>query len=371
MKIEWDGSGLKTLRNLSLVGVILFVVFYLLESLFILGSSPCNLLSRMKGSECVRVIRRDANLHATNVYFVDNGTSIAYVNGTGIEYVSLGKGSQQPVFIPLSKSLLPKKIEFGEEWRIEGFALNSTEDAASICVAYYGGKVSRDLMYLVDFPSGTRVDEVDPSVGYYCGFLMSFKPGEDIIVLTEYNTEATVAFIDPYQENRRQIRGSHASFSGDGNHFAVRTLSMDSVSIFTFPDLREIKKVELPARMSEMQMSADGKMIFVSDFERPNIYQVDVDTGNVIHTFSIESHQRDEVNTIAISPDGTKLVASVSEIMGKESDITIWNLSDKTIIKSWHFAGWSLRPMSMTFSPDGNLLAIGTNNYVIVLDVSN
>jgi WD40 repeat protein len=190
-------------------------------------------------------------------------------------------------------------------------------------------------------------------------------------VLTEYNTEATVAFIDPYQENRRQIRGSHASFSGDGNHFAVRTLSMDSVSIFTFPDLREIKKVELPARMSEMQMSADGKMIFVSDFERPNIYQVDVDTGNVIHTFSIESHQRDEVNTIAISPDGTKLVASVSEIMGKESDITIWNLSDKTIIKSWHFAGWSLRPMSMTFSPDGNLLAIGTNNYVIVLDVSN
>src|SRR3990172_6290775 len=74
------------------------------------------------------------------------------------------------------------------------------------------------------------------------------------------------------------------------------------------------------------------------------------------------------VNTVAFSPDGSKIV---SGCLGQQSNLIVWDISNPGAITQQVLAGHPNAVRTVAFSPDGSKIISGQQNNLILWDISN
>ncbi len=108
---------------------------------------------------------------------------------------------------------------------------------------------------------------------------------------------------------------------------------------------------------SNVNFSPDGRILATST--KKAIFW-DVATGNPIWTIS-EGERQEGYLAVTFSPDGQKLA------IGIDSEIRLWDIESRQAIATFHAPAYRSRISNIAFSPDGNTLAIVWKNRELYL----
>ena len=119
------------------------------------------------------------------------------------------------------------------------------------------------------------------------------------------------------------------------------------------------------SRLRSIAISSDMKYIVsTSGDNREEDFSIkiwDFKTGDLIYSFEDNNN---EVNSIAISPDGKLIASGLNGKYNYSSTIKIWEFSTGTLVRRFKYSNSIL---SLVFSPNGKLLACGSNNGTITI----
>ena len=178
---------------------------------------------------------------------------------------------------------------------------------------------------------------------------------------------ATLAEFDP----PRRITGHTGkvftlAYAPDGKILASGAINENSVYLWSTADGRELRRLsDHRSWIRVVTFSPDGKTLASGSFDN-TVKLWDVASGNLLHTLSGHT---DFISTAAFSPDGTTLATSSAD-----GRVLMWDVASGTQRSGFTFApapnlntGVPLWATGLAFSPDGTLLAVGSEDGSIVL----
>lgn len=144
--------------------------------------------------------------------------------------------------------------------------------------------------------------------------------------------------------------GSILTYSPNGN---VKIYSLQNGSF-------EDHSIGLEDRIVDIDLSINGKFFcFITEYGDAGI--ASLADGNVFQRFSEEN---DRIHLCVIGPKSKK-VATTSE---NKQLLRVWNLdTGKQVCDSIHFQE---KITSVSFSPDGNIIAVSSDNFIKILDIA-
>ena len=118
--------------------------------------------------------------------------------------------------------------------------------------------------------------------------------------------------------------------------------SADGIGVFDVEQNKLIRIIQGGSDPENFAISADGKMLFVSNEDIAGVSFIDLATGKLVQTITVGG----EPEGVALSPDG-KLVYVTSEA---ESSLAVVDVASLKLIKSFKVGR---RPRNIVFLPDG------------------
>jgi len=365
-------SGAKKIRNLTLISLGISAIAWLIWGFVSLRTTPCDWIARLKGSECVRIISRDVWVGAEQVYFSRDNSQVLFFDDGNIRIEPVRKKSLFDVgkAIPLI-SVEHLDTSLGHLKRIVGFALSSNERLAAICALYdvTGSGYEAKLMLMeLDHPGSAHV--IFPEV--YCRYSdLNFIPASRVLSLNSFEgTTNKVLFLNLENNTLRSVPGDYLTNNCENSKtFPVRVEGVESqkIALYSFPELEKSEDFTFPAGLSGAKISPDGDYIFANHGTDAMIYMMDRSSGELAYTFADTIYR--DVSVFAISPNGELLAAAFYDY-DSHAALYVWDLRDNHVIKKTLIDKRSFVPRSLDFSSDGKSLAIGTWDYVIILDLT-
>ena len=183
--------------------------------------------------------------------------------------------------------------------------------------------------------------------------------------------------------NAKTINDAHQdtidsiTFSPDGKILASGSYDEgETRGLNNFWDTTTWKKIKTIKGYNKVYFSPDGKTLVAlyPGLNDPSIAILDVATGDKIKTLSTKTFTND-LNpisascSIALSPDGNLLAAGCTPRWSEVGHVALWDVKTGDMIKELKGQEFGLN--SITFSPDGKLLASGGWGYknVIIWDI--
>jgi len=229
------------------------------------------------------------------------------------------------------------------------------------------GVMYRDGLAILD---GTTLDTLANIQVQDPYFLMGFSPETNLMAVTSDLQSIELRDISTGQVVRKIERNSQAyfaEFSPDGNTLAVGTTDQFAVEMWNVQTAvltRTLTGFNTAAPVYSTIFSADGK--FLIWFARASVQVMHIASGQMGPSLSHE----DFVGGLALAPDDRMLAAGSAALVGSDYAplVQLWDSnSGQQIGRLITPRGL---PVSVSFSPDGGLLAGSSSSEVIVWDVS-
>jgi WD40 repeat protein len=358
----------KAWRNLSLIALFLFIITYLYQGFITLGSTSCGFIARLRGSGCLRVIERHTDFGASDVFFTNDAQSIIFADGFGYKVGSVDFNLLfGDKYVYLDGLLHKNGITNEHQSTLDAFEISNDQNLVSICVTFYfPGSKFIERVFLTN-STQTMFEDLKLENDFFCLFsTIKFSPDSKTMVIGDLYRKSTI--IDLKTKTKKVVAGWGFDFSPDNRYIAGCTQKPDSLMVYEFPGLIPKYQFMLKKECRFVIFSPDSKRIFIAPNE-DKIRVFNVESGQEEEPFSSPFPSLD-LTSIAISPDGASLVGGFDGIDDK-AYVLIWNISTRRLYKSIILDGSiKFTPRSLRFSPDGNLLAIGTTRYLMIFDVS-
>jgi DNA-binding beta-propeller fold protein YncE len=150
------------------------------------------------------------------------------------------------------------------------------------------------------------------------------------------------------------------AFTPDGSEVWVTSYDTHKIFGFTTDSAQtSLGTIDLPGTPEGIVILPDGIHAVVPMSDLDDLAYVNLDTQVVTRPFA--SPGKDYPADIALSPDGTRV--AVSYFLGNA--VTIFNLSDFSIVQTWNTGGWAA---TVAFTPDGSSILV-TDYQSNVVDV--
>ena len=193
---------------------------------------------------------------------------------------------------------------------------------------------------------------------------VAFSPNEN--TLASGSSDRSIKLWDPITEQERlTIRGNNDIFhnlSFDKDGITIASGGYQKINIWNINTGKEIHSINVynNSLVNSIIFSPDGTMLTCGGFQTVKFW----DVSNWKELRVINTKANSTVRSLAYSPDGSLLAGAV------DNNIYLWNPYTGELLHT--FTGHNFWVHSVSFSPDGNILASGSEDHTIKLwDVSN
>lgn len=370
-------------RKLFRLATIILVMSFLSWSywgLITLRNSPCGWVNRIGGSGCLWITPREIDLGGEKVYFSRDNHYVYFLDEVSVvskpveTRAMFTRTKLSPV---LSREVY--KARGSVPSGIDGFALNLDEMNVVTCMDFQDSDSNFKGVLVYHNLDNVNTPDVFIDVERCMFSEMDLIPSSSTATMnSSENGVSKVLFYDVMEDTPRTLLGKYwGSCTDNTDSLAVRE-SDQVISLYSFPSLTKLSEFEFPSYLRIAQVSPSGNNIFASSSHDSKIFMLDVTTSEIVHIFT----NPDCINTetISISPNEqfmaaafTSCVSNHEEIsFAREEDfvINVWNLQDKTLVEKILLMRHPFMPLSLDLSSNGKLLAVGTWDYVFIIDLT-
>ena len=356
---------------LPLIGVAVLAILGLLWAIVTLRDTPCNWFVRLRGSGCIQVFSRDMALpsQAGNVYFSADDSRLVFLDGETIriepvrQRSAFGAVKSIPIFPPGAKET-HKNLFY-----IEDFTLSPDGKMVVLCADYHLGEL--------DYKSRLLLKEIDPSAN--ARFVLpdtdcfwreiSFVSPSVFSLNSSEAADKRVLFFDVRDDTLRSLPGMQLKgFSENSTILPIQV--EEKISLYSFPDFKETGQLSAPSELDAAIIPLGSSYIFAEAADEPVIYMIERSSGELVYTFSDKAYQRTRAFTVSRQGDLVAAVFSRLDSSVIDSVLYVWDARDRQVVGKFSFDHLSNDPRWLDFSSDGKLLAVGTSDYVMILDLT-
>lgn len=261
---------------------------------------------------------------------------------------------------------------------IVGVGLSS--DNQYLCIGFQGGNIQT-----WDIESDEMTDSVEGSGNYL--FVLADHPTDDTFFAASSDiTRHPISDLETTVTNLMSVQANHMLVSPDGNLLVVEyndtsfrangSRPGNKILIWNLQtDSRHISDIDTPSVMQvrDLDMSSDGKWLAITYYGQV-VHIIDVDTGILSHELTFDQW----ATHVAFDPSSTTIAVIISPIFApddEEPDTTgelqLWDASTGELIQTLFTNEDGLQ--SVTYSPDGSLIAVGKaqNGGISLLDAES
>ena len=300
---------------------------------------------------------------AMSVSFSPDGNTMATYNHTGLHlwdvetYKLLQTFNQDPELV--SPGFNDVNISFSPDGRT--------------IVTYTYDKTSRNTaLYLWDVPTNTLRNVLKGPYDFVDA--TSYSPNGNILAVTT-SSGIYLWYVNnwtgPYAVHfQGQVLNPQTAISPDGKTLAAGRLLWDmSTGTRKFPVLNNpnvfLSRIGTTA-IQNVLFSPDGRTLAISEFNSVMLF--DAATGTLLHTIDGHVGRPQDVESMAFNPDSSRLATgSVHDSFGK-GELFLWDVA--TGQQKTNFTKHVGNVYSLSFSPDGKMLAAGIDDTVHLMDAA-
>ena len=300
---------------------------------------------------------------AMSVSFSPDGNTMATYNHTGLHlwdvetYKLLQTFNQDPELV--SPGFNDVNISFSPDGRT--------------IVTYTYDKTSRNTaLYLWDVPTNTLRNVLKGPYDFVDA--TSYSPNGNILAVTT-SSGIYLWYVNnwtgPYAVHfQGQVLNPQTAISPDGKTLAAGRLLWDmSTGTRKFPVLNNpnvfLSRIGTTA-IQNVLFSPDGRTLAISEFNSVMLF--DAATGTLLHSIDGHVGRPQDVESMAFNPDSSRLATgSVHDSFGK-GELFLWDVA--TGQQKTNFTKHVGNVYSLSFSPDGKMLAAGIDDTVHLMDAA-
>ena len=317
---------------------------------------PCGLIGKARGSGCIRSFGGSYHhfLNGNAIFFLPNNEAVVREDG---RYIKI-----QPIEQAIGSSSIATF-----EHPSDVTATSLSPDGSLIATCLQNEKTDAPEIWVWDIASETLLHQ-QPVQLENCDMDIAFSPDNSLISLVG-NDLSGVELWDTKDWSKRTITDKivAVAFSPDSKTIATAGESADkTITQWNLSDLQPSRIFQYErGYFRSLEFSADGRLLAGSNPPEESIYIWEADSGKLLHVLQLPGHN---LWNIRFSPEGDLLASGSYTQDTKEGYVYIWEVKYGSFVHRIKIGDVSSSPLTLDFSPDGKLLAIGATDHAFIFN---